>query len=111
MSLSPLVLNPVSAKGCAAAVPGPPLDPDTAERTARMLGVLGDPTRLLILSLAAGGECLDAAELAARLGESLPSVMAHVDALVAAGCLDICHIDQVPSYCVTVVAIARLVRR
>lgn len=111
MSLSPLVLDPISARGCTEALPGPPLDPDTAERTARLLGVLGDPTRLLILSLAAGGECIDAAELADRLGEPLDLVVAHVEALVAAGCLEICHVDQAPSYCVTQVAMARLVRR
>jgi DNA-binding transcriptional ArsR family regulator len=110
MSVSDLVLEAAPVSACDEAVPGPPMDRDIAERTAGLLRVLGDATRLRILGLAADGDCVDVAELAVRLGESLTTVNAHVDALVAAGCLDVCHVGERPSYCVTVVAIARLVR-
>ncbi|MET9240940.1 helix-turn-helix domain-containing protein [Nonomuraea sp. NPDC003709] len=105
-----LALEPAPIRARDEAVPGPPIDREVAERTADLLRVLGDATRLRILSLAAAGDCTDATELAQRLGEPLTTVTAHVKALVAAGGLDVCHVNETPSYCVTRVAIAQLVR-
>ena len=94
-------------------LPGPPMDRAAAERTAELLRLLADATRLRVLSVAAGESGIGAAEIAARLGESPATVAAHVDVLVTAGCLEVCSPipDGPPVYRVTDAAIARLVRR
>lgn len=84
-SLLPLVEAETAI--CCPSVPGSVIDDGAAERLARMFKVLGDPTRVKLLSLiaAANGEEACVCDLTEPVGLSQPTVSHHMKQLVQAG--------------------------
>lgn len=72
---------------CCAPVTGGVLDPQAAEQLARIFKVLGDPTRVRLLSLIAASESGEACvcDLIEPVGLSQPTVSHHMKQLVDVG--------------------------
>jgi ArsR family transcriptional regulator len=72
---------------CCSPLTGGILDPDAAERLAHLFKVLGDPTRVRLLSLIAAADGAEACicELTEPLALSQPTVSHHMKLLVDAG--------------------------
>lgn len=86
MSHVRLVRAPL-AHVCAESTTGRPIESDVAEWFADLFGLLGDPLRLRILSLAAAHGEIDPGRDAAALSEQQQVLTWHLDRLAAAGCL------------------------
>lgn len=86
MATAPL---PLTDLGCCSSMAGTPLSPEAAEKLARTLKAIADPTRLRLLSLVAshrGGEaCI--CDLTDPVGLTQPTVSHHMRTLVDAGIL------------------------
>ncbi len=76
-----------AAEACCSSVTGGALDVADAERLARMLKALGDPTRLRLLSMIAAHPEREACicDLVEPVGLSQPTVSHHMKQLVDAG--------------------------
>jgi ArsR family transcriptional regulator len=72
---------------CCKPLAAPSLSDDEAEATSRLFKALGDPARVKILNLLAGGEPTCACELIPALGLSQPTVSHHLKKLTDAGLL------------------------
>ena len=79
----------IETDACCATAREPRVDAAEAERIARVFKALGDPTRVKLLSLIAGGEGGEACicDLTAPVGLSQPTVSHHMRILVDAGLL------------------------
>lgn len=78
---------PLPAQGASCPPAGGGLDAATAERLARVLRALADPTRVRLLSMIAAGEDGEACvcDLTAPVGLSQPTVSHHLKQLADAG--------------------------
>ncbi len=87
MALGLLPVSTTAAAGCCSPLSGPTLTAKDADRTARTLKALADPTRLRLLSIIAardGGEAC-VCDLTEPVGLSQPTVSHHLKVLTEAG--------------------------
>lgn len=87
MALDLLPPAPAASTGCCAPTTGESMSAQDAERTARTLKALADPTRLRLLSIIAahdGGEAC-VCDLTEPVGLSQPTVSHHLRVLTEAG--------------------------
>ena len=87
MALDLLPVSTTAAAGCCNPLSGPTLTAKDADRTARTLKALADPTRLRLLSIIAahdGGEAC-VCDLTEPVGLSQPTVSHHLKVLTEAG--------------------------
>lgn len=87
MSLDLLPGTAATTSACCTRLTGTPMTADAAERTARSLKALADPTRLRLLSYIAaheGGEAC-VCDLTEPLGLTQPTVSHHLKVLTEAG--------------------------